>query len=84
MKMTKAQKKIGKVMGEYKEGIFYLLKEHDQDKYWMIQPDVIQIFEVKEYQVREVFQSVNPLGYIPCRHTYGMVPTCLTKNKLKH
>ena len=58
---------------DYKEGMFYLLKEHDQDKYWMIQPDVIQIFEVKEYQVREVFQAVNPLGYIPCRHTYGMV-----------
>jgi hypothetical protein len=58
---------------DYKEGMFYLLKEHDQDKYWMIQPDVIQIFEVKDYQVREVFQAVNPLGYIPCRHTYGMV-----------
>lgn len=58
---------------DYKEGIFYLLKEHDQNKYWMIQPDFIQIFEVKDYEVREVFQAVNTLGYIPCRHTYGMV-----------
>lgn len=58
---------------DYKEGLYYLLKEHDEDKYWMIQPDIIQIFEVKDYAVREVFQMPNALGYIPVRHLYGMI-----------
>lgn len=58
---------------DYKEGLYYLLKEHDEDKYWMIQPDIIQIFEVKDYAVREVFQMPNTLGYIPVRHLYGMI-----------
>jgi hypothetical protein len=58
---------------DYKEGLYYLLKEHDEDKYWMIQPDIIQIFEVKDYAVREVFQMPNALGYMPVRHLYGMI-----------
>jgi hypothetical protein len=58
---------------DYKEGLYYVLKEHDEDKYWVIQPDIIQIFEVKDYAVREVFQMVNTLGYIPVRHLYGMI-----------
>ena len=58
---------------DYKEGLYYLLKEHDEDKYWVIQPDIIQIFEVKDYAVREVFQMPNALGYIPVRHLYGMI-----------
>lgn len=58
---------------DYKEGLYYLLKEHDEDKYWVIQPDIIQIFEVKDYAVREVFQMPNTLGYIPVRHLYGMI-----------
>lgn len=57
---------------DYKEGLYYVLKEHDEDKYWVIQPDIIQIFEVKDYAVREVFQMPNALGYIPVRHLYGM------------
>lgn len=57
---------------DYKEGLYYVLKEHDEDKYWVIQPDIIQIFEVKDYSVREVFQMSNALGYIPVRHLYGM------------
>lgn len=57
---------------DYKEGLYYVLKEHDEDKYWVIQPDIIQIFEVKDYSVREVFQMPNALGYIPVRHLYGM------------
>jgi hypothetical protein len=58
---------------DYKEGLYYLLKEHDEDKYWVIQPDIIQIFEVKDYSVREVFQMPNALGYMPVRHLYGMI-----------
>jgi hypothetical protein len=58
---------------DYKEGLYYVLKEHDEDKYWVIQPDIIQIFEVKDYAVREVFQMPNALGYIPVRHLYGMI-----------
>jgi len=58
---------------DYKEGLYYVLKEHDEDKYWVIQPDIIQIFEVKDYAVREVFQMPNTLGYIPVRHLYGMI-----------
>jgi len=58
---------------DYKEGLYYVLKEHDEDLYWVIQPDIIQKFEVKDYAVREVFQMVNTLGYIPVRHLYGMI-----------
>ena len=58
---------------DYKEGLYYVLKEHDEDLYWVIQPDVIQKFEVKDFAVREVFQMVNTLGYIPVRHLYGMI-----------
>ena len=58
---------------DYKEGLYYVLKEHDEDLYWVIQPDIIQKFEVKDYTVREVFQMVNTLGYIPVRHLYGMI-----------
>ena len=58
---------------DYKEGLYYVLKEHDEDKYWVIQPDIIQIFEVKDYAVREVFQMPNALGYMPVRHLYGMI-----------
>lgn len=58
---------------DYKEGLYYVLKEHDEDLYWVIQPDIIQKFEVKDFAVREVFQMVNTLGYIPVRHLYGMI-----------
>jgi len=58
---------------DYKEDKYYLLKNDDDDSYWMVQPDVIQLFEVKERVAREVFQMVNPLGYIPVRTMYGLV-----------
>ena len=58
---------------DYKEGQYYLLKEDDGDGYWLIQPDVIQRFEVVERVPREVFQMENPLGYMPVRHMYGLV-----------
>lgn len=59
---------------DYKEGKYYLLKEDDGDGYWLIQPDVIQRFEVIDRTtVREVFQMDNPLGYMPVRHMYGLV-----------
>lgn len=58
---------------DYKEGRYYLLKEDDNEGYWLIQPDVIQRFEVKDREAREVFQMENPLGYMPVRTMYGLV-----------
>ena len=57
---------------DYKEGLYYVLKEHDEPVYWVIQPDVIQRFRVKDHEAREEFNIVNTLGYIPVRHLYGM------------
>lgn len=58
---------------DYKEGQYYLLKEDDEDEYWLIQPDVIQKFAVVDREAREVFQMENPLGYMPVRTMYGLV-----------
>jgi hypothetical protein len=58
---------------DYKEGKFYLLKEEDGDGYWMVQPDVIQRFEMVDREPREVFQMENSLGYMPIRTMYGVV-----------
>lgn len=71
---------------DYKENQFYLLREdesssyveNDQSysngkRYWLVQPDVIQIFEERNSGVYEIMQVVNVLGYIPIRHMYGQV-----------
>ena len=58
---------------DYKEGLYYILKQHDEPVYWVVQPDVIQRFVVKDYEAREDFYLDNPLGYMPIRHLYGMI-----------
>jgi hypothetical protein len=71
---------------DYKINEFYLLQDaeelsYEEDDYYytngrrffLIQPDVFQVFEEKNGKVTEVFQFPNVLGYIPVRHMNGMV-----------
>ena len=71
---------------DYKEGKYYLLKEDESssytengvsysngERYWLVQPDVIQIFEKRNSGVYEIMQVENILGYIPIRHMYGLI-----------
>jgi hypothetical protein len=71
---------------DYKLNEFYLLQDaeelsYEEDDYYytngrrffLIQPDVFQVFEEKNGKVSEVFQFPNVLGYIPVRHMNGMV-----------
>jgi hypothetical protein len=71
---------------DYRINEFYLLQDaemfsYEEDDYYytngrrfyLIQPDIFQIFEEKNGKVSEVFQFPNVLGYIPIRHMNGMV-----------
>lgn len=71
---------------DFKENQFYLLREEESSyytengqtfsngkRYWLVQPDVIQLFEERNSGIYEIMQVVNVLGYIPIRHTYGQV-----------
>lgn len=71
---------------DYRTDEFYLLQDsemlsYEEDeryytdgrRYFLIQPDIIQVFEEKAGKVYEVMQAVNVLGYIPIRHLNGMV-----------
>lgn len=71
---------------DYKTDEFYLLQDaemfsYEEDDYYynngrrfyLIQPDIFQVFEEKNGKVVEVMQIVNVLGYIPIRHMNGMV-----------
>ena len=71
---------------DYKINEFYLLQDgeelsYEEDDYYytngrrffLIQPDIFQVFEEKNGKVTEVFQFPNVLGYIPVRHMNGMV-----------
>lgn len=71
---------------DYKINEFYLLLDsemlsYEEDDYYysngrrffLIQPDVFQVFEEKNGKVYEVMQIPNVLGYIPVRHMNGMV-----------
>jgi hypothetical protein len=71
---------------DYKINEFYLLQDgeelsYEEDDYYytngrrffLIQPDVFQVFEEKNGKISEVFQFPNVLGYIPVRHMNGMV-----------
>jgi hypothetical protein len=71
---------------DYKEGKFYLLKEDEMseyvdngttysngERYWLIQADVIQLFERRNSGIYEIMQVENVLGYIPVRHMYGLI-----------
>ena len=71
---------------DYRINEFYLLQDaemfsYEEDDYYytngrrfyLIQPDIFQVFEEKNGKVSEVFQFPNVLGYIPIRHMNGMV-----------
>ena len=71
---------------DYRINEFYLLQDaemfsYEEDDYYytngrrfyLIQPDIFQVFEEKNGKVSEVFQFPNVLGYIPVRHMNGMV-----------
>ena len=71
---------------DYRINEFYLLQDaemfsYEEDDYYyadgrrfyLIQPDIFQVFEEKRGKVTEVFQFPNVLGYIPIRHMNGMV-----------
>jgi len=71
---------------DYKTNEFYLLQDaemfsYEEDDYYynngrrfyLIQPDIFQVFEEKNGKIIEVMQVVNVLGYIPIRHMNGMV-----------
>ena len=71
---------------DYKINEFYLLLDsetlsYEEDEYYysngrrffLIQPDIFQVFEEKNGKVYEVMQIPNVLGYIPVRHMNGMV-----------
>ena len=71
---------------DYKEGKYFVLEDEekihyeadgqyytDGRRFWVIQPDVIQVFHVMGQMGRivEVMNIENPLGYIPIRWMYG-------------
>lgn len=71
---------------DYRTDEFYLLEDsemlnyedderyyQDGRRYFLVQPDIIQVFEERGGKVYEVMQAVNVLGYIPIRHMNGMV-----------
>jgi len=71
---------------DYRINEFYLLQDaelfsYEEDDYYftngrrffLIQPDIFQVFEEKNGKISEVFQFPNVLGYIPVRHMNGMV-----------
>jgi len=71
---------------DYKINEYYLLLDsemlsYEEDDYYysngrrffLIQPDIFQVFEEKNGKVTEVMQVPNVLGYIPVRHMNGMV-----------
>ncbi len=69
---------------DYKDSIYIVLEDCDPvhyetegnyytdgKRYWVVQPDLIQVFDVAGTKVTEVMQVENPLGYIPIRWMYG-------------
>jgi len=71
---------------DYKEGKYFVLEDEekihyesdgqyytDGRRFWVIQPDVIQVFHEMSQMGRivEVMNIENPLGYIPIRWMYG-------------
>lgn len=71
---------------DYKENKYYILLDPepsvytennqthtDGQIYWVVQPDVIQIFEKRKDKIVEKQSYANKIGYIPIRHTYGII-----------
>lgn len=71
---------------DYKHNKYYVLRDtersqykendvtyNDGELYWVVQPDVIQIFEKRRSGIYEIFVFQNKLNYMPIRHMYGLI-----------